>query len=1032
MNDTNRATTSDKRISLDARTFFPLVAAGTALILALGQHVGCSPKANPEGNLPTALETHESIDHTNTSAKKERDVSSDAVTDSSSCPIIVASDANASPKFNRDDALRSAQQSIQNQHWIEARSTLLKMLAADDTDLEAVLLMATVSAETGNRDQAIELLDEIPATQPRIAVHALGRAAELCVAAERYDDAVERYLSLIELVPTSALAHRRIAALLNGLGRRHEASRHVRLLCKLGNVQQEELHSLMVLSDACTEEPLGASGRARQMFSAQEFANAADEIRNNGVITAYPPAVQSLYGRCLAEMQDDERFQQWLSQIDDRTKKCAETWSAIGAWLANHQRFEEAIRALAEAIRLDPTDVRSYRRMHQSFVALDREQDAKTWEQRQAKLREVTLASNELGTTHQHDLMRYRRVVDGLNSLGRPLESVLWKAIASLHDNQSTEILSQLNETRVSLVESGRSFPTAEQRLCSLDIANYPDIDLESIASRSDANSQPEQSDWYKVEKVALPRFENIAASVGLTHAYQIASQPQDSHFMIHQSIGGGVAVIDFDLDGKCDLYFSQGAADPPKFTAELSNQMLRQVDGVLINVTELSGTTETRYSVGVTAGDWNQDGFPDIAISNIGTNSLLINNGDGTFQMEAIDASDRRTLLSTSIAIADLSGDGLPDIYQENYIDDPDIAAKPVVDEKGVLQIVAPADYQPASDEICYNERTGGRKCERVSEKDTDRRTGLGIVVSNFDSQPGNEIFVGNDVRPNQLWKRNADARWLDTAPTTGSALGFDGSLTASMGIATADFDRSGTPDFHVTNFENGPARLYLNRGGSFQDRAMSRNLSKDSYKVLGFGTQALDYNNDGFADLVVTNGHVENMDLATSPFKQPFQVFANMGSHFQIQPTLDTSTYLGSLHVGRGLARLDFNSDGKPDVVITHLGETSALLINRTETDHHWLQVHLVGIASERDAIGASITVTSGTQSWTGWALAGDGYLCRNEQVIAFGLGNVDQIDRVTVQWPDGAEVRYADVTVDKKWLIIQNEVNAFAMSD
>lgn len=1031
MNDTNRATTNDKSTSLTARPPFPLTTAGMVLLLALSHQLGCSPKADPTQNLPTAPENPQSIGHVNATTSTA-EAPRDAKTQPFSLPTAGAS-VPAPPRiFNRKKELDTAQLAIQKKQWNLARSALLRMLSADHADSDAILLMANVAAESGDTDQAIELLDEMPKTQPGIAVHALGRAAELCVAAERYDDAVERYLSLIELVPTSALAHRRIAALLNGLGRRHEASRHIRLLCKLGNVHQEELHSLMVLSDTCTEKPLGACGKARQMFSAQEFANAADEIRNNGVVTAYPPAVQALYGRCLAEMQDDERFQQWLSQIDGRTKKCAETWSAIGAWLVNHQRFEEAIRALAEAIRRDPTDVRSYRRMHQSFVALDREQNAKTWEQRQAKLREVTLASNELGTTHQHDLTRYKTVVDGLNSLGRPLESVLWKAIASLHDNQSTEVLSQLNETRVSLVESGRSFPTAEQRLCSLDIENYPDIDIESIASRSDANSQPEKSNWHKIEEVTLPRFENIAASVGLTHAYQIASQPQDSHFMIHQSIGGGVAVIDFDLDGDCDLYFSQGAADPPKFTAELSNQLLRQIDGVLIDITDLSGTIETRYSVGVTAGDWNQDGFPDIAVSNIGTNSLLINNGDGTFQREAIDASDRRTLLSTSIAIADLSGDALPDIYQENYIDDPDIAAKPVIDEKGVLQIVAPADYQPAIDEICYNEGTGGRQCKRVSEKDTDRRTGLGIVVSNFDSQPGNEIFVGNDVRPNQLWKRNADARWLDTAPTTGSALGFDGSLTASMGIATGDFDRSGTPDIHVTNFENGPARLYLNRGGSFQDRAMSRNLSKDSYKVLGFGTQALDYNNDGFDDLVVTNGHVENMDLPTSPFKQPFQVFANLGSHFQIQPNLDTSTYPGSLHVGRGLARLDFNSDGKPDVVITHLGETSALLINRTETDHHWLQIRLVGVESERDAIGASITVTSGAQSWTGWALAGDGYLCRNEQAVAFGLGDAEQLDRVTVQWPDGTEASYANVTVDKKWLITQNETTAFAMSN
>ena len=532
------------------------------------------------------------------------------------------------------------------------------------------------------------------------------------------------------------------------------------------------------------------------------------------------------------------------------------------------------------------------------------------------------------------------------------------------------------------------------------------------------------------MKNVTAAVFVNIAADIGLDHSYNIASVKQNSRFMIHQSIGGGVAVIDFDLDGACDLYFAQGGADPPEFLGRQTNQLFRNVDGRLVESTQSSGTTEHRYSLGVTTGDWNQDGFPDLAVSNIGTNSLLINQGDGTFHAEPIDEDDRRTLLSTSIAIADLSGDGLPDIYEENYIDDPDIAAKPVVDEKGVLQIVAPSDYQPAMDRVVYNVGDGTRRVTDISGDVSDRRTGLGVVVTNLDSSPGNEVFVGNDVRPNQMWRASESGDWLDMAPTNGTALGFDGSLTASMGIATGDFDRSGTVDFHVTNFEDSPARLYLNQGGAFQDHAMLRKLSQDSFSVLGFGTQALDYNNDGFEDLVVTNGHVENMDLPTSPFQQPPQVFANFGDHFEIQNYSDASTYFGSKHVGRGLARLDFNRDGKQDFVVTHLGETSALLLNQTETNHHWLQLQLVGVGSERDAIGARVDVFAGDQVWTGWVIAGDGYLCRNEQVVAFGLGEVDRVERVDVTWPDGKMCRYESVDVDKRWLIVQDQSEAFEL--
>ncbi|TWU57859.1 FG-GAP-like repeat-containing protein [Rubripirellula reticaptiva] len=936
----------------------------------------------------------------------------------------------------RVDSIRRSRQQIDQEHWESANESLMKLLAIYPTDSEALFLMAIVFHARGETSQAIELLDEIPVSKNGLAIQTIGRSAELCVELKRYDDAVNRYLKLIKLIPTSALAHRRLASLYNDLGRRHEAARHVRLLCKIGDVRQDELHSLMVLSDTNTEIPFGPSGRARVLFTKQKFALAADAFGDDGVDTADPPAVRAFYGRCLAEMQDDERLLRWMEQLDTPTKSYAETWSAIGTWMVNHQRFEEAVGAFAEAILRDPTDARSYRRMHQSLVALGMNVEAEKWETQQAKLREVTIASNELGTTHQGDAARYHTVIDGLVGLGRPLESVLWNALAiSQQPNaaapQSRDMLNELNQKRLDLVQSGDAFPSANIRLCGLDINRFPKVDFANLVDPAMLAEASVSKSRQSIASVQPPRFDDIAVAVGLNHTFQVASVVQKSQFMIQQSVGGGVAVIDFDLDGECDLYFAQGGADPPEFIGRMTNQLFRNLGGQLVDVTQLSATTERRYSTGVTAGDWNQDGFADLAISNIGSNTLMINNGDGTFRSEAIDSSDDRTQLSTSIAMADLSGDGLPDIYEENYVGDPDIAAKPKVDGEGVLQIVAPSDYQPAIDRICESLGSGDRTSRPVSVLDSDRRTGLGIVITNLDLSPGNEVFVGNDVRANQLWRRDSAGDWFDAAPTAGNSLGFDGSLTASMGIAMGDFDRSGTPDLHVTNFEDSPARLYLNYGGSFQDRAMSMKLSDDSFKVLGFGSQSLDYNNDGCEDLVVANGHVENMDLPTSPFQQPPQVFANFGDHFELQRHDDPSSYFGSLHVGRAMARLDFNRDGKSDFVVTHMGEPSGLLINQTQTDHHWLQLSLVGVSSERDAIGATIEVNVGDQTWTGWVVTGDGYLCRNEQVVSFGLGEEQRIDDVTVTWPDGSQSQYSEITVDQRWLIVQNNPNAFSLS-
>ena len=522
----------------------------------------------------------------------------------------------------------------------------------------------------------------------------------------------------------------------------------------------------------------------------------------------------------------------------------------------------------------------------------------------------------------------------------------------------------------------------------------------------------------------AVPIIEDIAQVAGLQHRYQVASPPISERFSIYQVAGGGVAVLDYDRDGNPDLYLAQGAAAPPTYLGDESNLLFRGLGDAVDDVTAWSATGDRGYSIGVTAGDWNQDGFPDLAVGNIGTDALLINNGDGTFSRRAIqDSTDR---IPASLAMADLTGDQLPDLLEVCYVEDPDAARKPPLDSEGrVLQALRPTSFRGGRDRLLVGAPDGKFSAQPFPDAELPAQHGLGVVIGDFQDPPGSEVFVGNDLTANQFWVRNSGSRrWVDLAGTLGCAFSHTGGATASMGIAAADFDQNHEIDFHVTNYQQEESSLFQAEGGAFQDLNVRYQLAIPSKVVLGFGSQPIDYDNDGRIDLAVTNGHIERAVLIKAPFEQPAQLFRNVGGAFELATVRDASGYWNRMHVGRAMARLDFNRDGRNDLVITHLGEPTALLLNLTQTDQHWFQVRLVGVASERDAVGARIRLRCGDIEYAGWVLAGDGFLCRNEPLVCFGLGPQTQVDSLEIRWPSGSVQEASNLNVDQRLLIVEQQ--------
>ena len=496
--------------------------------------------------------------------------------------------------------------------------------------------------------------------------------------------------------------------------------------------------------------------------------------------------------------------------------------------------------------------------------------------------------------------------------------------------------------------------------------------------------------------------------------------------------LGGGVAVLDYDNDGAPDLYLAQGNGDPPEFKGTRSNQLMQHTDASYVETAELAGVTDRGYTMGVTAGDWNQDGFPDLVLRNILNDQLFINQGDGSFKRVLLADHAGSNRVPASAAIAYLSGDLLPDIYQANYVEDPRRFVTPPTDATGrPLQPILPSKYRPGIKEIIENEGTGQYKIRQLTADENLAATSLGLIITDIDGVAGNEIFVANDMKPNQLWQRESTGPWHDIAALRGCAVSFTGASTASMGVAAADLINNGTIDLHITNYQSESASLFLNESGMFRDRNLNFRVAEDSQRVLGFGTQALDYDNDGLRDLVVTNGHIDDAVDNEGTFKQPAQLFANLRTQFEVVPVTDPSGYWNQQHLGRALATLDFDANGSLDFVVTHLEEPSALLLNQTNSNHHWLQVQLVGTVSERDAIGARLSVHANEQVYTDWVTAGDGYLCSNENISSFGLGNASKVDTLEIRWPTGKTQVVHDIPLDQRILLVEGAEKPFTLS-
>ncbi len=524
------------------------------------------------------------------------------------------------------------------------------------------------------------------------------------------------------------------------------------------------------------------------------------------------------------------------------------------------------------------------------------------------------------------------------------------------------------------------------------------------------------------------PLFREAAAQTGLRFHHFTGSTGQ---YYMPEIMGAGVAVFDYDNDGDLDVYLVQGtmldssrqpaaAKFPPPPDWKPGNRLFRNElnpSGQLrfTDVTAPAGVGHVGYGMGVSAGDYNNDGHPDLYVTNFGPNVLYRNNGDGAFTDVTRQAGVDDPRWSASAAFLDYDRDGRLDLYVTNYLDFTIRGNKQCFDSAGERDYCTPSVYRPAPDRLFRNQGNG--RFEDVTVRAGIGKAvgpGLGVLAADFNADGFTDIYVANDGAANLLWINQRDGTFLESALMSGAAYSADGIARAGMGVTAGDMDGDGDDDLLVTNLAREGSTLYRNDGrGNFTDATMELGLHTPTFASTGFGVGWFDYDNDGRLDLFAANGGVTIVEAQRGepyPFRQRNQVFHNQGTGRLRETTGQAGQALAAMEISRGAAFGDIDNDGDLDIVVSNNNGPARLLLNQTGARRHWLLVGLEGVRSNRDGAGARVTVLrDGEPPLVRRAHTDGSYLTSNDIRVHFGLGDRPGVRAIVVQWPDGSKERW-----------------------
>jgi hypothetical protein len=493
--------------------------------------------------------------------------------------------------------------------------------------------------------------------------------------------------------------------------------------------------------------------------------------------------------------------------------------------------------------------------------------------------------------------------------------------------------------------------------------------------------------------------FQEIGKEIGLDFVHSIGDNELTN---IVESSGAGAAFLDYDQDGYIDLYVCNGtwakglsSGDEPDKKPE-NHLYHNRGNGTYEDVTKKAGVGGPWYSMGVTAGDYNNDGYPDLFVSNYGTNVLYKNNGNGTFT----DVTKRAKIgggenhFSVGAVWLDYDNDGFLDLYVGNYLNfDPNYKYFYAPDG-----FPGPLAYDAQPDVLYRN--NGDGTFEDVTKKtgiiDVDGRA-MGVGATDYDDDGFVDIYVANDHSMNYLWHNNGGKGFTDMGTPSGTAFGQSGESAVSMSVDFADYTGSGRMDMFISDDKY--CRLYENLGnGIFSDKSYPSGIAMPAGQYVGWSSSFIDYNNDGLVDIYKANGALKHL------YGQEDQLFENIGDGKFKDVSTESGKYFLKELVGRGACFGDYDNDGDIDGYIVNLNDRGSFLRNNKGNQNNWLAIKLIGTTSNSDGIGARIKLTAGGKVYTTQKKSTTGYLSQNDPRIHFGLAKNEMIEKIEIKWPSG----------------------------